>query len=360
VAADRVNSVHTSPVSGRCDPQPQRDDLRGAHLVKVLGVGTEIAVIGDREQRIAQIAGHQRGRIAQHQLVAVGVTYSTIRWMAARDRLLSLHRGVFAVGHLAPIELGAETAALLAVGEGAVLGSWSAARLWGLSPHSGDGLIHVVISGRRGPTLPGVAVHRTRILDSRDVRIRAGLPLLSPARALLDIAEQVTDRQLELAFDRGIVDKILRPNEVTELLSRTKGRRGGPRLASLVERQASGPSITRSEAEERLFALFRAAQLPEPMVNQRLHGYEVDFHWPAERFVVEVDGFRFHSTRRAFEHDRRKDATLKAAGLTTMRVTWRQIEEEPLALVARVAQALTWAKWSTRASSPSRTPAGPG
>ena len=142
--------------------------------MKVLGVSTEIAVIGSRDQRIAQIAGHQRGRIAQHQLLALGVAYSAIRWMAARDRLFRLHRGVFAVGHLAPIELGAETAALLAVGDGAVLGSWSAARLWGLSPHSGDGLIHVVISGRRGPTLPGVAVHRTRILDQRDVRIRAG------------------------------------------------------------------------------------------------------------------------------------------------------------------------------------------
>lgn len=309
--------------------------------MKVLGVSTEIAVIGSRDQRIAQIAGHQRGRIAQHQLLAAGVAYGAIRWMAARDRLFRLHRGVFAVGHLAPIELGAETAALLAVGDGAVLGSWSAARLWGLSPHSGDGLIHVVISGRRGPTLPGVAVHRTRILDQRDVRIRAGLPLLSPARALLDIAEEVTDRQLELAFDRAIVDRIIRPPEVTELLARTDGRRGGPRLALLVE-HLHGPTLTRSEAEERLLALIRAAGLPMPAVNQRLHGYEVDFHWRAERFVLEIDGFRFHSTRRAFEHDRRKDAALRAAGVTTMRVTWRQIEDEPLAVIARIAQAMAW------------------
>jgi very-short-patch-repair endonuclease len=322
----------------------------------VLGVSTEIAVIGGRDQRIAQIAGQQRGRIAQDQLLAVGVAYGTIRWMAARDRLIRLHRGVFAVGHLAPIELGAETAALLAVGEGAVLGSWSAARLWGLAPHGGDGLIHVVLSGRRGPTrLNAVAVHRTRILDDRDVRIRAGLPVLSPARALLDVAEEATDRQLELAFDRGIVDRIVRPHEVEELVARTAGRRGGPRLARLVERQASGSSVTRSEAEELLLALLRAADLPEPMVNQRLHGYEVDFHWPAERLVVEVDGFRFHSTRRAFEHDRRKDAALRAAGETTMRVTWRQMQEEPYAVVVRIAQALTWA-----ATSPSRTPAGPG
>ena len=79
-----------------------------------------------------------------------------------------------------------------------------------------------------------------------------------------------------------------------------------------------------------------------PAVNQRLHGYEVDFYWRAERFVLEIDGFRFHSTRRAFEHDRRKDAALRAAGVTTMRVTWRQIEDEPLAVIARIAQAMAW------------------
>jgi very-short-patch-repair endonuclease len=55
--------------------------------------------------------------------------------------------------------------------------------------------------------------------------------------------------------------------------------------------------------------------------------------------VVEVDGFRSHSTHRAFEHDRRKDATLGAAGVATMRVTWRQIEDEPYAVVARLALA---------------------
>jgi len=57
--------------------------------------------------------------------------------------------------------------------------------------------------------------------------------------------------------------------------------------------------------------------------------------------VVEIDGFRFHSTRRAFEHDRRKDATLRAAGIATMRVTWRQMTDESYAVIVRPAQALT-------------------
>jgi very-short-patch-repair endonuclease len=56
--------------------------------------------------------------------------------------------------------------------------------------------------------------------------------------------------------------------------------------------------------------------------------------------VVEVDGYAFHSSRSSFERDRRKDLELSAAGYRVLRVTWRQINEEPEALVATLAAAL--------------------
>jgi very-short-patch-repair endonuclease len=98
--------------------------------------------------------------------------------------------------------------------------------------------------------------------------------------------------------------------------------------------------MTRSEAEERVLALIRAARLPEPVVNARLAGYEIDFFWPSERFALEVDGFRFHSARGAFERDRRKDNDLRRAKVTTMRTTWWQVAEESYALIADIARGL--------------------
>ena len=89
-----------------------------------------------------------------------------------------------------------------------------------------------------------------------------------------------------------------------------------------------------------MLALLRAAELPAPQVNVRLGRYEVDFLWPGERLVVEVDGYAYHSNRRAFERDRERDATLAAAGYTVLRVTWRQLVSAPEAVVARVAMAL--------------------
>ncbi|MGH7502427.1 MAG: endonuclease domain-containing protein [Longimicrobiales bacterium] len=111
------------------------------------------------------------------------------------------------------------------------------------------------------------------------------------------------------------------------------------RLLALIERGAS-PPLTRSAAEEHFLGLIRKAQLREPEVNMQVEGYEVDFVWRSERLVVEIDGRAFHSSDRSFESDRRRDGVLVAAGLRVMRVTWRQIVNEPEALLVRLTQAL--------------------
>lgn len=63
--------------------------------------------------------------------------------------------------------------------------------------------------------------------------------------------------------------------------------------------------------------------------------------WCAERLVVEVDGFAFHSTRAAFERDRRRDAVLQLAGYRVLRLSWRHVVNESHATVAMLARALT-------------------
>ncbi|MGI8461988.1 MAG: endonuclease domain-containing protein [Solirubrobacterales bacterium] len=111
------------------------------------------------------------------------------------------------------------------------------------------------------------------------------------------------------------------------------------RLRPLVD-PASEAALTRSDAERRFLALIRAAKLPLPRVNTRLGAHEVDFVWTQQRLAVEVDGFRYHSSRHAFERDRARDVDIAALGYTVIRATWHQIVDEPFALVARFAQAL--------------------
>jgi len=260
--------------------------------------------------------------------------------MVVRAMLHPLHGGVYAVGHLAPVELGAETAALLACPDGAVLSHRTAAALWKLRPPIG-GDVHVTIGEKQGQRA-GIHTHRTRRLDPQDIRTYELLPVTSPARTVLDLANLERVREVERALEEGIVRRILRVSDVEDVLSRASGLHGAPVLAGILERRR-GPTVTRSEAEERFLALIRDALLPVPEVNVSIHGYEVDFLWRAQRLVVEVDGYAYHGNRGAFERDRRKDAQLHAAGLSTMRVTWLQMQDEPYALVAHVAQALVWA-----------------
>lgn len=86
--------------------------------------------------------------------------------------------------------------------------------------------------------------------------------------------------------------------------------------------------------------MMRRACLDPPRTNTEVEGYEVDFLWPAAGLVVEIDGVAFHSSPRAFERDRRRDAVLAAADVRVLRVTWRQIVEEPEAVIGRVAAVL--------------------
>jgi very-short-patch-repair endonuclease len=246
---------------------------------------------------------------------------------------------VYAVGHLAPCPLGDETAALLALPNGAALSHRSAAAIWRmLGPDSGERPIEVTIRDAHLRPIGGVRVHRSRTLTPTDLRIREDVPVTSPARTLLDLSDVVTERELELAYDRALVARILGPRDVAGVLSRPAGRRGRRALQTLIERER-GPAVTRSAAEERFLDLIRSANLPEPLVNVRVHGYEVDFLWP-DKLAVEIDGYRFHSTRRSFDHDHRKDAVLRGVGLPVVRFTWEQITGEAVAVVALVAQSL--------------------
>ncbi|MBV8953474.1 MAG: DUF559 domain-containing protein [Solirubrobacterales bacterium] len=312
--------------------------------MRVLGVRSLVVVRGTRDDRVAAVAALQRGRISRRQLHAVGVTDNMIRTMCAGGRLRRLYLGVYAVGHDAPVDLGLETAALLASAGGAVLSHRSAAGLWRLIPGGADEPVDVTTSGSGGHAQPGIRLHRTRHLPDRDVRIHQGLPVTSPARTLLDYAGEAGQEEFEQALDDALARKLVRMSQIDDVLARAShGRKGAGLLrAAYRARTGESPALTRSWGERRLRDLLRRANLPAPEMNVDLHGYVPDLLWREERLIVEVDGWAFHRGRAKFEADRRRDASLVAAGWLVLRFTARQIRDEPYAVIARIAQTLGW------------------
>ena len=281
----------------------------------------------------------QRGRIAFRQLREIGVPPASVTWLISRGRLFPSLRCVFCVGHDARTDLARETDALLSVRDGAALSHWSAAALWGLwTPMPTE--VDVMVSSSSAARNTGVKVHRSRTLESGDVWLRKGLPVTSPARTLLDIAVTATARQLEIAFDRGLVEKTLRPSHVRDVLDRAGGHRGRAQLAALLNRERGGTTVTASPPEERMLTLIRRSGLPDPDVNFPFAGYRLDFYWPDARFVLEVDSRRFHSTPYRLQRDRTKDDVLRRADIEVMRVMDSEIEERSHSIVVDITRAL--------------------
>jgi very-short-patch-repair endonuclease len=290
-----------------------------------------------RDSMIGTLATRQYGVVSRGQLLAARIGPGAIATRLKRHQLHPLHRGVYAVGHRALVPLAREMAAILACGPGAVLSHYSAAWLWDLLELASE-LIDVTVA-RSNRRRHGLRVHRSRSLAADDVRVLQGIPVTAPARTLLDLAETATARELERAFDEALTQRLTSRAALVAVFERARGHRGTGRLRDLLTR-CEEPTLTRSEAEERFLALVREADLPAPKVNARVGAFMVDFLWRERKLVVEIDGYRFHSSRTAFERDRRRDAELNAAGFRVVRITWRQLMDEPVAVVARLAQAL--------------------
>ena len=101
---------------------------------------------------------------------------------------------------------------------------------------------------------------------------------------------------------------------------------------------------TRSELERAILALIRDAGLPEPQVNVIVCGHLVDFWWPRERLVVEVDGYLWHKSRRSFEEDRRRDVERQIVQIRTARFTERRIRFERHAVQGQLTSLLSAAQ----------------
>jgi very-short-patch-repair endonuclease len=249
-----------------------------------------------------------------------------------------LHRGVYAVGHTALAPFAREQAALLACGEGSVISGRSALYVWGIVP-TAPAEVDVTVAGRHCRKQQGIRLHLVRSVTKRDIRIRQGLPVVFPARALIEFAVAADRDELGDAVAEARNFRLVRDGELEAATRAGKRRRGTPRMRAFL-REEGEPAITRSRAERQFRGLLREAQLPQPRANAPVAGLTVDFVWEAEKVVLEVDGWTFHRDRRSFENDRKRDRILSDAGYHVIRVTVRHFTDEALALIAHIARML--------------------
>jgi very-short-patch-repair endonuclease len=231
-------------------------------------------------------------------------------------------------------------AAVLACGEEALLSHRSAARLWRLLPPASQ-WVDVTRPGRR-IRREDIVSHRGLVFDDERTVVD-GIPVTSPFRTIFDLAAVVDLRTLERAWHeaehRELRDRVSLPM----LLERYPGRRGTRNLHVLLGSKEP-VARTRNDFEEAFLALVDAYGLPRPRMNADLsvrgRFFEIDALWEQERVAVELDSRSVHGTKKRFESDRQRDRILIAEGWKTMRVTWRQLQEEPDEIAADLRLAL--------------------
>jgi hypothetical protein len=286
------------------------------------------------DTKVAEVA------CAQHGVVALPASRARPRRGAIDDRLRAgrlhrVHRAVYAVGHPLLGRHGTWLAAVLAV-EGAVLSHRAAAALWGI----------------RASDVVEVTVHRAvrprAAIRIREARLPADetcthdrIPVTTPARTLFDLAALLNAHDLERAFNEAERRRLTSPTSLDALVARYPGRRGTPAIKKLLATQSVGANVTKEELEHRFVAFLDDHGIPRPRTNGDLALHDgtwikPDCHWPHANLIVELDGGASHHTRHAFERDRARDRKTVVSGHRVVRITWRQLHEDPTTLAAEL------------------------
>ena len=88
-----------------------------------------------------------------------------------------------------------------------------------------------------------------------------------------------------------------------------------------------------SKLEARFLERLSEVGLPLPETNRPIGGRRV---WPAERVTVELDSYRYHHSRHAWEQARRREREAHARGDQLRRYTYGDVLEDPAAMLAEL------------------------
>jgi hypothetical protein len=279
------------------------------------------------EATLAEMAGRSHGVVTRAQLLAAGVTSDEIKHRLSLGALLREYRGVYRVGHRARSVEATFLAAVWACGEGAVLSGRAAAHVWGLIKGPAPAPEVTAPAKRR---VPGVTTHRARSIEATAHR---AIPITTVPRTLVDLAAHLPLDALARACHEAGVKHDTTPGQVEAVLAKRPRAKGAKKLRAIL---SGDVQVTLSELERAFQRRLGEAGLPLPNTNKRAHGRRVDCRWPEHRLTVELDSYRYHSSRHAWEQDRRREREARARGDEFRRYTYGDVVESPRLMLAEL------------------------
>lgn len=280
------------------------------------------------EQILGELVRKSHGVVTRQEALGVGVSKAELLRRVTIGALIPIHRGVFRVGHRAPSLEARYTAAVKACGDRSLLAGRAAAYLFGLLKGSPSSPEVLTPTERR---IKGVITHRSRGIEPMDATKWRGIAVTTVPRTLVDLAAVLEPDALARACHEAEVRYGVTPAAVEAVLARRRNSPG----ARVLRRVLWGEiPVSLSRLESAFIAGLREAGLAIPETNRLVDSCRVDCRWPEHRLTVELDSYRYHHTRHAWEQDRQREREARARGDEFRRYSWSDVTEEPEAMLA--------------------------
>lgn len=253
--------------------------------------------------------------------------------MVHRGALERVHRGVYrASGSARPPEQRL-LAAVLRGGRGARIDGVLAAALHGLEGCDLDDRLTIVIPSDRRVTGVSFTVHVGPDVVIGDRATVRGVPTVTVARALIDMASEGITKRWRVAYDSARRSGLLSP---AWLQRRAQENADAPGARHVLAFLAGPDAAPETEGERALARLTRYAPVQPEWGVWLLPGIRVDAVYRRARIVLEYDSRDWHTLDSDIAADVARQRRLEEAGWLVIRVTHRMIRDDPVGTLAMI------------------------
>lgn len=289
-----------------------------------------------------QLAARQHSLATTRQLSQLGLGPKQIWRTRTSGLLIPMRRNVYRVAGAPQTWEQAVLAAALAAGDDAVVSHTTAAAVWDLK-YSNRATAGLHVTTNHQLRIAGITGHQNRLTRGQRLTFR-GIPVTSPERTLLDVADTMTPARLGECLDDALRRQLIRLDRLRRLVSDVSPAGRHPLapvqklLADRTEDFRAGDSDWEQEMDRQWDRLGLPPARKQYRVNAGGHTYKLDRAIPELKVGAEWNGFDTHGGRASFDYDSDRLADLAAEGWHVAAFTSNSSPERIARAVLRIAQ----------------------
>jgi very-short-patch-repair endonuclease len=298
------------------------------------------------KERPELVASAQHGLLSRAQAHAIGLSKDSIYRRVQSGKWELVLPGVYRIAGSPPGWHQDLMAACLWAGRGAAASHRAAAALWKLDGFA-PGITELSTTRNLTCRAPGILMHRVNRLTPAETTVVSSIPVTTPTRTLFDLAGIVEQQLVEAALDDSLRRRLASLPRLRWAAREFGGHgRGGVSAMKQLLKERGPESPPGSRLETRLIRLLRDSRLPKPRRQYEIREggkliARVDLAYPEARLAIEADGYRYHSARSAWQHDRVRRNALTSRDWQVLHITWEDLQLRPKEILGEIARTLS-------------------